>query len=433
MAASTQSLRIIISGLIAQHPALGGMTWHYLNYLLGLTDLGHDVYYLEDSGLVPYELSDREVPDDELATTPDENVRHLAETLGRFGMQDRWAYRCGPRPGWFGMSDARRLEVLRSADLLINVSGSLEEPGSYRDVPKLVYIDTDPVVTQIKYLAANPPEFPARVDEHDLHFTFGERDSARQPDTGHCWLPTRQPIFLPEWQSVENVRSVYTTVMNWASYSPLVWNGREYAQKDAEFQRYIDLPASIAPLQLEVALAPGVHKEWQSRLDDLPPRVRELVHERSHWKPRELLEVMGWQVVAADAHCGTIDDYRDYLRTSRGEWSVAKNAYVTGRSGWFSERSACYLAAGRPVVVQDTGFSQVLPVGDGLLAFATPDEAADALSDAERRYSHHSRNATALAHTYFDSRRVLSDLIERVHADKPGPDSAARTLRDASS
>lgn len=432
MAASTQSLRIIVSGLIAQHPALGGMTWHYLNYLLGLTDLGHDVYYLEDSGLVPYELSDGEIQDDDLVTTPEASVRHLDETLSRFGMQDRWAYRCGLRPGWFGMRDVRRFEVLRSADVLINVSGSLEEPGSYRNVPKLIYVDTDPVVTQIKYLDADPPEFPARVDAHDLHFTFGESDAGQLPETGHRWLPTRQPIFLPEWQPVEHTRSVYTTVMSWASYAPLVWRGREYAQKDAEFQRFIDLPANIAPTRLEVALAPGVHREWQSRLEDLPARVRDLVRKKPHWMPRELLEDMGWHVVPADKRCGTLDDYRDYLRTSRGEWSVAKNAYVEGQSGWFSERSACYLAAGRPVVVQDTGFSQVLPVGDGLLTFTTPEEAADALADTENRYGHHARNATALAHACFDSRAVLSDLIERAYASATGSVTPGHVSRDTS-
>jgi hypothetical protein len=416
---STQSLRIVVSGLIAQHPRLGGMTWHYLNYVLGLSHLGHDVYYFEDSGLVPYDVSGRMELDADLAGNRDVNIRYLVETFGRFGMMDRWAYRCAPELDWFGLSDARRTDVLKSADLLINVSGSLDEPEGYLHIPRLVYIDTDPVVTQIKYLIADPPEFPGRVDAHDVHFSFGELGS-QMPQTGHRWLPTRQPVFLLEWQPAESSRRVYTTVMSWASYAPLRWQGREYAQKDAEFQRYIELPSKVAPTKLEVAMAPRQHMLWQTKLEDLPAGARALVGKRPHLKPQELLEQTGWRVVNANERCGSIDDYRDYIRSSLGEWSVAKNAYVSGRPGWFSERSACYLAAGRPVIVQDTGFSEVLPVGEGLFAFATLDEAATALQEAGRRYGQHSRSALALAEAYFDSGKVLSDLIER--ALSAGPD-----------
>jgi hypothetical protein len=412
VAAATDTLRIVVSGLIAQHPRLGGMTWHYLQYLLGLARLGHDVYYFEDSGQVPYDVSRGVSGIDAMVANCEANIRHLSEVLARFGFEHRWAYRCAPESRWFGLTDAKRAQVLRSADLLINVSGTLEQPTDYRGVRRMIYIDTDPVVTQVKYLSG-PPEFAPRVDAHDAHFSFGEQFSALVPDTGHRWLPTRQPILLSEWTPSAQAREVFTTVMSWTSYRPLRYEGREFAQKDAEIQRFIDLPSMVGSVRLEVAMARTEHPKWQSSLGNLPPRIQTLMQTRRRWSPQELLEHTGWQVVDADQRCSDIDAYRDYVRTSRGEWSVAKNAYVAGRPGWFSERSACYLASGRPVIVQDTGFSSVLPVGEGLLAFDSVEQATEAIREVDGDYDRHSRASRALAAEYFDADKVLVDLLER--------------------
>ncbi len=299
------------------------------------------------------------------------------------------------------MADVKRREVIATAELLLNVSGSLEHPDHYRAIPCLAYIDTDPVVTQTKFVTG-AADFAPRVDEHDVHFSFGERFTDVVPDTGHTWQPTRQPIVLSEWPPLDLEGEAFTTVMSWTSYAPLRWQGRIFGQKDVEFQQFLDLPQRVAPIPMQVAMSPVVHTNWQAAGQD--------------GSPHELLARAGWGVVDADAACGDLDGYRDFIRSSRAEWSVAKNAYVQGRPAWLSERSACYLAAGRPVVVQDTGFGHVLPVGEGLLPFRTPEQAADAVRDVDRNYAAHARAARAIAEAHFDSDNVLTRLIDRALA-----------------
>ncbi|MHC4652336.1 MAG: hypothetical protein ACYTES_15955, partial [Planctomycetota bacterium] len=391
------SLRIVVTGLIAQHPRLGGITWHYLQYVLGLARLGHDVFYVEDSGEVPYNVTGGASGDDWTAKDCAANVAHLSGVMTRFGLEGRWAYHNAPTSQWHGLPDARRRDVIASADLLLNVSGSLEHPKHYRAIPRLAYIDTDPVVTQAK-VVTGWIDFRPRVVAHDVHFSFGERFTGIVPDTGHTWLPTRQPIVLSEWSPADATRDAFTTVMSWTSYAPLRWKGLVFGQKDVEFQRFVDLPRRVAPVPLEVAMSPTPHLDWQADEMDQTPRDR--------------LTRAGWRVADADATCGDLDAYRDYIRSSRAEWSVAKNAYVQGRPAWFSERSACYLASGRPVVVQDAGFGAVLPVGEGLLSFETPQQAAEAVREVDRDHARHARAARAIAEAYFDSDEVLTKLID---------------------
>lgn len=379
-------LRVIVTGLIAEYP-LGGMTWHYLQYVLGLARLGHEVYYLEDSGGWPYNPFSGG-----LGYDCDYNVQYLAGIMSRFGLAERWGYRLKKETEsqWFGLSDGRRREVVASADLLINVSGTVDRPEDYRAVPRLIYIDTDPVFTQLK-LARGDPGFPERVNAHDLHFSFGERVAQTMPDTGHRWLPTRQPIILEEWRTKTTPREVYTTIMNWTSYKSETFQGRSYGQKDIEFIRFLELPRRLAPIEFEIAGGPG----------------------HGDTTPRALLTGNSWHLVDPMQACPDLNSYRRYIQSSKGEWSVAKNAYVQGCSGWFSERSACYLAAGRPVIVQDTGFSKVLPSGEGLLAFTTLEGAVAAMHEVEGNYAKHAKAARAVAEAYFDSDKVLNNLIER--------------------
>ena len=406
----TSPLRVIVTGLIAQHPTLGGVTWDYVQYAIGLARLGHDVYYFEDSGEWPYNLDGGPNGDDWVARDPTANVQHLAGVLSRYGLGDRWAYHFPLDGRWFGLSNEKRREVLATADLLLNISGTIEHPGAYRCVRRLVYVDSDPVFTQVK-LAAEGPGFAERVDGHDVHFSFGEQMSAAVPVTGHRWRPTRQPIVLSEWRPGRATRPVYTTVMNWTSYPPLTHDGVVYGQKDVEFKHFVELPARVAPVKLEVALSRTQHVNWQSAETSLSPELASLAAQRG-WSPAQLAKHTGWRVVDPMEVCGDLDSYRRYIESSRGEWSVAKNGYVRGKPGWFSCRSACYLAAGRPVVAQDTGFRPVLPVGEGLFAFDSLDEAADGLQAIEGDYGRHSRAARALAKEYFDSDRVLPQLIE---------------------
>ena len=384
-------LRIIVTGLIAQYP-LGGMTWHYLQYLLGLRRLGHDVYYLEHSGSWPYNPLEQAV----VVRDSSYNIGYLKRVMAHFGFAERWGYFSEIDSRWFGMPDQQRREVVTSADALINVSGSIARPQQYRAVERLVYIDTDPVFTQIKLAKRNSgnariADFASRVDAHDVHFSFGERVAETMPDTGHRWLPTRQPIVLDEWANALGPRQTFTTVMNWTSYSSESWNDDTYGQKDIEFPAFLELPRRAGAADFEIAGAPGV----------------------SHPTPRELLAGHGWRFVDPMQVGYDFESYRRYIQTSRGEWSVAKNAYVRGRSGWFSERSACYLAAGRPVILQDTGFSAVLPVGEGILSFQSLDEAVAAVEDVQAAYPRHVAAARAIAESYFESGRVLESLLAR--------------------
>jgi hypothetical protein len=407
----TSSLRIIVTGLIAQHPLLGGITWHYLQYILGLVHLGHDVYYFEDSGEFPYNLNGGTSGDDWIARDCAYNIDYLAKIMSRFGLENRWAYRFPLKSQWFGLSDKQRKAVILSTDLLINVSGTLERPEDYRRIPLLLYIDTDPVVTQIK-LALNVADFRQRVDSHSVHFSFGECLSEAVPATGHHWRATRQPIVLSEWRPSMLRREIFTTVMNWTSYKPLVYSGQIYGQKDVEFKRFLELPRKVAPIAMEVALSRTEHLEWQAEDENLPPRLESLASGKAHRTPRDILTRTGWHIVDAIETCGDLDSYRHYIESSKAEWSVAKNAYVLGQSGWFSERSACYLAAGRPVVVQDTGFAAVLPVGEGILLFRRLEEAVAAIREIEANYERHAKTARAIAGEYFDSDKVLNRLIE---------------------
>jgi hypothetical protein len=375
-------LRIITTGLIAQYP-LAGVTWDYLQYVLGLAHTGHDVYYVEDTGQWPYNPTEGGI-----SKTCEFNVRYLASVMERFGLADRWAYRFPWQSQWFGLPDATRKLVIASADLVLNVSGTLCRPDDYRPA-RLAYLDSDPVFTQVK-LARGQADFRKLVDAHDIHFSFGEHHTDAVPATGHHWRPTRQPVVLSEWQVEEPHREVFTTVMNWTSYKPVEHEGRTYGQKDIEFKRFLDLPARVAPTSLEIAVNAG----------------------KTNRTPYDLLRHKGWRVVDPLAACADLDSYRTYIASSLAEWSVAKNGYVVGQPGWFSCRSACYLAAGRPVVVQDTGFGAVLPVGEGILPFTTVEDAVDAVRDVERDYTRHARAARAIAEEFFDSQRVLSRLVE---------------------
>lgn len=382
------SLRIIVTGLIAQYP-LGGVTWDYFQYVLGLARLGHDVYYLEDTGQWPYNPHEGGV-----SKRCEFNVDYLAGLMARFGLSDKWAYRFPWQSQWFGLSDEKRTEVIRSADLLINVSGTLRYPENYRPARRLAYIDTDPVFTQVK-LARGQGDFRRLIDTHDVYFSFGENFSAAVPDTGHRWRPTRQPVVLAEWHPSTHHRDVFTTVMNWTSSKDVIYGEKSYGQKDTEFMRFLDLPSMVNPTILEIAVNVG----------------------KTRRTPWALLARKGWQVAEPRAACPDLDSYRRYVETSKAEWSVAKNGYVVGQPGWFSCRSACYLAAARPVVVQDTGFGAVLPVGEGLLSFRTVAEAVDAIQDVEADYARHAKAARTIAEAYFDSDKVLTRLIAEAMGD----------------
>jgi hypothetical protein len=386
-------LNIIVAGLIGQYP-IGGVTWDYIQYVLGLRELGHNVTYLEDSDQWPYNPRENGCGREAVY-----NAEYLEGVMARFGLGGRWAYRFpgGSLPTgetfaerWYGLPDAQRRRTIDEADLLINVSSGIGDPTRYRRIPRLAYVDTDPVFTQIR--AVQDDRFREHLETHDILFTYGECPSETVPETGHVWHPMRKPIAVDEWHPSTARRDVFTTVMNWTSYNDVMWNGRSYGQKDKEFLRFVDLPQEVTPTVLELAIGFGITRR----------------------APRDLLLLKGWRLVDPMECCADVDDYRHYIESSKGEWTVAKNAYVEGQSGWFSGRSACYLGAGRPVVVQDTGFASVLPVGEGIVTFQGLDQAADGLREVEGNWTRHASAARSIAEEYFAACKVMGRLIERV-------------------
>ncbi len=388
-------MKIVVTGLIAQYP-LGGVTWDYLQYPVGLARLGHDVTYLEDSGCWPYDPET-----DATATDPMPNVRYLARVMERFGLGERWSYRLvtlDRREVYYGLPEPAVARRLAESDLFLNVSGAswIREP--HLAARRRVYIDSDPVFTQIA-VALGQPELLALLRQHHLHFTFGERVGAPEwplPPGPFRWRPTRQPIVLEAWPPAPPPPpdAAFTTVMNWTSYAVAEYGGRRYGQKDVEFLKILELPARCPGERFRPAIGGGQGARC----------------------PAALLRAHGWDVVDPRVVAGDPDRYRDFLARSKGELGVAKEAYVAGRSGWFSGRSACYLALGRPVILEDTGFSRVLPTGEGLLAFDDLESAAAAVAAVSRDYARHSRAARRLAEAVFDARTVLGRLLDEATA-----------------
>jgi hypothetical protein len=381
-------VRIIITGLVGQYP-FGGVIWDYLHYLLGFRSLGHEVLYLEDSGAWPY--------DPEAGTITEDcsfALRSLNKIFHDFDLDHSWVYRNGADGKFHGAGEKIAREWLRNGDLLVNVSSA----GWLRDydlrVGHKMFIDGDPMFCQIGLLDGSNPQYAGRLRDHDSHFTFGL--SVGQPDCpvpvdGITWRPTVQPIAIDQWPVTPVASDApWTTVMNWASYRPKVWEGRTYGQKNLEFNRFMDLPSKTnTPLRLAMGL--GVDGQ----------------------RPAQELRKLGWDLVEPQEVVPDHQAYRSFLTSSRGEWSVAKHGYVEGRTGWFSCRTACYLAAGRPAVVQETGWSRHLPSSRGVLPFTTVDEAAAGLAELNRNYSEHSKAAREIALEFFDAKKVCRDLLQQ--------------------
>ena len=386
-------MRIIVTGLIGQY-AFGGVTWDYIQYALGFRALGHDVWYLEDTGTWAYDPVKMEPSAD-----CSHNTAYLGRVMEKFGMGDRWIYRNGADETYHGVANATEAEkIIASADVLANVSGACWLRPETAAIPLKLFLDGDPMFTQIGLANDPDSEYAKRVASHERHFSFGlniGRKDCEVPTAGLHWRPTVQPIALDYWNPASPAPTMphiadgaWTTVMNWASYAPKDFQGKKYGQKDIEFERFLDLP-QISDEKFVLAMGQGVGNK----------------------RPTTMLESKGWNIIEPDTYLPDYTTYHEFLSRSKGEWSIAKNGYVTSRSGWFSCRSACYLAAGKPVVVQDTGWSDHLPSGDGAIAFSTPEEAAKALDLINKNYNHHSAAARAYAETHFDAARVCEDLI----------------------
>ncbi len=386
MVESQGRLRVLVLGYVVRRP-LGGGVWPTLQYALGLLRLGHDVYLLEDSedwGAC-YDPK-RHVTDED----PTYGLEFAAKAFGRNELGERWAYYDAHTATWFGPCADRIDDICATADVLINNSGINPIRPWLANVPHRVYIDTDPAFEQIRQLT---DDFRIkRREQHNVFLTLGENipgGDCDVPDDGIPWQSTRQPVVLDRWNPTPGpVDGKFTTVMLWDSYAPQERGDHRFGMKSESFEPYFDLPDRTGLTgQLELAVG--------------GPNV-----------PKSKLRENGWLVIDP---LGPTEDpwtYQRYLQQSKAEFTVAKHGYVVSRCGWFSERSAHYLASGRPVITQDTGFGTWLPTGEGLIAFTTPAEAADAIAEVDRNYERHCRAARALAEEHFDSGKVLTRLLE---------------------
>ena len=375
----------------------------HMQVVVGLRRLGYDAYYFETTSAWPYDPNrGQRVCASEYA------VRYLARVADDFGLDGHWAYRRSyADTAWFGLGRGEAEDLLAHADAVLNIAGATRVAVDGLKAGRLVYFGTDPGHDDIA-IAKGAEDVRWIVEEHDDFVTYGENIGS--PGCPIPRLPglrarTRQPVLLDLWQPCSPSRPHFTTVANWKQTGrDIEYRGDTYYwSKDREFLKFIDLPKRVEqPIELALNLADSETIHPTSEPVRAPGVSRD---ERSR------LVANGWRLV--DAHPITTDPwtYRDYLQASRGEFTVAKDLNVRLRSGWFSERSACYLAAGRPVITQDTGFDAVLPTGEGLFAFNTMDDVIAAFNAIQSDYDKHSRAARAIAEEYFKAETVLAKVI----------------------
>jgi hypothetical protein len=368
-------VRILFAGIMARYP-FGGVTWCSLMYLLGLRALGHEVFYIEDTGECVYDpvLNTR-------ALDPSYGTSHIHCSLEPFGLGDRWSF-VNYDGTYHGQSADAVKQFAAGADLFINLSGgSWFWRDEYARIPRKIFIDSDPAFTQLAIAKAEPwyVDFFRRFDRL---FTFGANigtPACPVPTGDFVWRKTWQPITTSEWATDITPDDRFTTVMTWQIESFTDVGGN----KDQEFRKFIDLPSRTSqPFRLAIN------------------------------GPERLLRQHGWETVPAMAVSRTLWDYREFIQRSKAEFGVAKHTYVATTSGWFSDRTACYLAAGRPALVEDTGWTDHLPSGDGLLPFSTADEALAGIDRINSDYAGHGRRAIEIARAHFDAGVVLPRLLD---------------------
>lgn len=363
---------VVVAGAVANKPDNGGEAWVRLSWVRGLQRLGVRTLLWEQL--------------DEPSAAA---FAYFDSVRTGFGLESSSVLVDGDGRELIG-SGEELVDLARSADLLLNISGHLNVRRLFEAFPRTALVDIDPGYTQIWHAQGLDG---ARVDAHDLHFTIGEkigRPDCPIPTGGVTWRATRQPVVLDDWPVTDAGSAAFTTVASWrGAYGPLEHAGRTYGVKAHEFRKIRDLPAAV-PMPLEIALS---------------------IHEGDA-ADRDALLAGGWRLTDPVEAAGTPERFRRYVQGSAGELSVAQGVYVDSGSGWFSDRTTSYLASGRPAVVQDSGFARNLPTGEGLLAFRSPSEAAAALVEAARDPLGHGRAARRIAQEHFDSDAVLTRFLE---------------------
>jgi len=380
--------KIVVLHFAGQMP-LAGVACQALHYLLGIEQLGFESWYIEDGGANPYDPRANSV-----VMECDYNVAYLRRIMEHYGFSGRWAYWDAVQNVCYGLSYNEIRSLYAEAAAVINLCGATRLREEHLACPVRIMIDTDPVYEQIKYAKADQAS-RTYIDAHTHFFTYGENLGAPDcpvPLCGVPWRPTRPPIVPRLWPEPSDTPSCFTTIATWEnSGKNIEFEGSQYVwSKHVNFLRFLDLPRS--------------RPRTGFRLATLPPDER----------ARNVIEARGWGLVDPRPISAEISRYRDFIGHSGGEFTVAKDIYVRPNSGWFSDRSACYLAAGRPVVTMRTGFSKFYPVGRGLLEYTNYEEALAAIDAVSADYARHSREARALAQEYFSSDRVISAMLAEI-------------------
>jgi hypothetical protein len=377
----------IVAGSVAQRPNAGGHTWVFLQYLLGLRDLGWDAILLDR--LEPDMCTDPS--GDPCPLESSVNFRYLQEVLKRFGLRDSYALLYDGGATCLGMSRDELLERASQSALLLNVNGFIADEQVLERANLRAFLDIDPGFGQMwRELGLHDP-----FVGHDVYVTIGEnigRPECEIPTGGIDWVTTPQPVVLEHWPAQPRGGGAFTSVVSWRGpAAPVVYRDKTYGLRVHEFRKFASLP-KVTSETFEVAL--DIHPADQADAD--------------------LLRSNGWALVDPVSVAGDPWSYQDYVQRSRAELMIAKNMYVESRSGWFSDRSICYLASGKPVLAQDTGFSRLYGSGEGLLSFSDLGQAAAGAEAIASNYDAHARAARELAEEHFDSRKVLGSLTSRL-------------------
>jgi hypothetical protein len=379
--------KVVVLHLAARYP-LAGVVWQLIHHLVGLRNLGLDVYYVEDHGAWVYDPVKATVSPD-----ASRNLKLLGAMMERFGFRDRWSFFDVTSGEYLGMGRDRSVKLLAEADAVINLCGVTLPREEHRRTRCLVYLETDPGSFQV-YYTRREAEATQVAQAHNIFFTYAA--NIGQPDCllptgGLHWHTTRPPVLLDQWpeQSAIPMPATFTTVGTWRNKgNDVELDGRTYYwSKHVNFAKMLDVPKRA-----------GQAVELATDLSAGPDYERALAGGFS-FRPVVPMSL-------------DIDAYRSYISASRGEFTVAKDLYVSTRSGWFSDRTVCYLAAGRPAVTQFTGFEKFIPAGAGLVGFADDASAVEALRAVSADYPRHARAAREIAREYFDAERVLGELAE---------------------
>jgi hypothetical protein len=386
--------KIILLGFMGGCP-IAGVIWQHIQYAVGLQRLGHEVYYVEDTSKYPYNPVTFDISND---------FSYAAQTLGQLathhGFEGRWAY-CARYKEWFataGMERHALLRLYKEADCALNICGSHLINEDLAAIRHLIYVESDPGPEQIK-IDNGERDTVNHLRAHQHLFTFGENigtPAFAVPLHDFNWLTTRQPVVTDLWCASEEApaptsSALLTSICNWSTSGEkdMVWRGSNYLwSKSAAFVQFVEAPKRCGePFELAT---------------DIPGKSE-----------RELFLKNGWKLVLPHDLSVDWEGYRDYILNSKGEFTCAKDQYVRLNSGWFSDRTACYLAAGRPVITQETGFTRHYGGKEGLLSFSTMEEIVEAVASIRVDYQRHSRAALAIARDVFEAEKVLESLLDR--------------------